>query len=68
VGGRDAHRSGDRHRHHPARHGLEERPYSSKAIIDACRPYDHLHDFPEVAEASKELQEKTRKKWKDLFS
>ena len=42
-------------------------PYSSKAIIDACRPYDHLHEFPEVAEASKELQEKVRAKWKDLF-
>ena len=42
-------------------------PLSSKAIIDACRPYDHLHEFPEVAEASKELREKTRKKWKDLF-
>ena len=25
------------------------------------------HDFPEVAEASKELQEKVRAKWKDLF-
>jgi UbiD family decarboxylase len=42
-------------------------PFSSKAIIDACRPYDHLHEFPEVAEASKELQEKVRAKWKDLF-
>jgi UbiD family decarboxylase len=42
-------------------------PFSSKAIIDACRPWDHLHEFPAVAEASKELQEKTRAKWKDLF-
>ncbi len=42
-------------------------PLSSKAIIDACRPYDHLHEFPEVAEASKELREKTRQKWKDLY-
>jgi len=42
-------------------------PFSSKAIIDACRPYDHLHEFPPVAEATKELQEKTRAKWKDLF-
>jgi len=42
-------------------------PYSSKAIIDACRPYDHLHDFPAVAEASKELQEKVKAKWKALF-
>jgi 3-polyprenyl-4-hydroxybenzoate decarboxylase len=42
-------------------------PLSSKAVIDACRPYDHLHDFPAVAEASKALCEQTRKKWKDLF-
>jgi UbiD family decarboxylase len=41
-------------------------PYSSKAVIDACRPWDHLHDFPLVAEASKELQAKIRAKWKDL--
>ncbi len=42
-------------------------PFSSKAIIDACRPWDHLEDFPPVAEASKALQEKTRRKWKDLL-
>ena len=42
-------------------------PFSSKAVIDACRPWDHLHEFPAVAEASKELQEKTRAKWKDLL-
>jgi UbiD family decarboxylase len=42
-------------------------PLSSKAVIDACRPWDHLHEFPVVAEASRELQEKTRAKWKDLF-
>ena len=41
--------------------------FSSKAIIDACRPYDHLDEFPTVAEASRELQEKVRSKWKDLF-
>jgi UbiD family decarboxylase len=42
-------------------------PLSSKAIIDACRPWEHLDEFPIVAEASKELQEKTRAKWKDLL-
>jgi UbiD family decarboxylase len=41
--------------------------FSSKAIIDACRPWDHLAEFPPVAEASKELREKTRAKWKDLL-
>jgi UbiD family decarboxylase len=42
-------------------------PYSSKAVIDACRPWDHLEGFPIVAEASKELQQKIRAKWKDLL-
>jgi UbiD family decarboxylase len=42
-------------------------PLSSKAVIDACRPWEHLAEFPAVAEASKELQEKTRAKWKDLL-
>jgi UbiD family decarboxylase len=42
-------------------------PLSSKAIVDACRPWDHLDDFPPVAEASKALQEKVRAKWKDLL-
>ncbi len=42
-------------------------PYNSKAIIDACRPYDHLHDFPAVAEASKELQAQVREKWRHLL-
>jgi UbiD family decarboxylase len=42
-------------------------PFSSKAIIDACRPFEHLADFPRVAEASKELQEKVKAKWKELF-
>jgi UbiD family decarboxylase len=42
-------------------------PFSSKAIIDACRPYEHLADFPMVAEASRELQDKVKAKWKDIF-
>ena len=41
--------------------------FSSKAVIDACRPWDHIGEFPAVAEASKELQDKTRAKWKDLL-
>jgi len=42
-------------------------PLSSKAVIDACRPWEHLHEFPAVAEASRELQDKMRAKWKDLL-
>ena len=42
-------------------------PLSAKAVIDACRPWERLAEFPPVAEASKELQERTRAKWKDLL-
>ncbi len=42
-------------------------PFASKAVIDACRPYEHLAAFPSVAEVSRELQEKVRAKWKDLL-
>jgi UbiD family decarboxylase len=42
-------------------------PYSSKAIIDACRPWDHLDEFPAVAEVSRELEAKIRAKWKDVL-
>ena len=42
-------------------------PLSSKAIVDACRPWDHLDEFPPVAEASKQLQEKVRAKWKEIL-
>lgn len=38
-------------------------PFSSRAVIDACRPYEHLQDFPPVAEASRELREKVFAKW-----
>jgi len=42
-------------------------PLSSKAVIDACRPFDHLHEFPAVAEVSRELEQQVRAKWAALF-
>jgi len=42
-------------------------PFASKAIIDACRPFDFLHEFPAVAQASKELQQKVRAKWQHIL-
>jgi UbiD family decarboxylase len=42
-------------------------PLTSKAIIDACRPFDFLASFPAVAEASKELQEQVRTKWRHIL-
>jgi len=43
-------------------------PFASKAVIDACRPFDFLHGFPAVAEASKELQQKVRAKWQHILA
>jgi hypothetical protein len=42
-------------------------PFNSKAVLDACKPFDFIKEFPEVAEASKALQEATRAKWKHIL-
>src|SRR5712664_10778 len=39
--------------------------WNSRAIIDACRPYDMLKDFPPVVKASDELCEKVARKFED---
>jgi 4-hydroxy-3-polyprenylbenzoate decarboxylase len=43
---------------HPSKKG-----FNSRAIIDACRPYEWMKDFPKVAESSKEVLDATEKKW-----
>ncbi len=42
-------------------------PLASKVVIDACKPYEHLNNFPAVVEASRELQLSVKEKWSDLF-
>ena len=42
-------------------------PYSSRAIIDACRTYEYRDAFPPVAEARPEFQRQIREKWKDVL-
>ncbi len=42
--------------------------FGSRAIIDACRPYDWIDKFPRVAESSAEQKQKVLEKWKHLFS
>ena len=37
--------------------------FNSRAIIDACRPFEWMKDFPKVAESSKEVLDATAKKW-----
>jgi UbiD family decarboxylase len=47
----------------------KKRLWNSRAIINACRPWDRLqaNDFPPVAEATPALLQATRKKWAWLF-
>ena len=37
--------------------------FNSRAIVDACRPYEWIDKFPAVGESSPELQAKIMEKW-----
>lgn len=41
---------------------------SSRAIIDACRPFEMLGNFPPVARATPELRRRVEAKFKDLLA
>jgi UbiD family decarboxylase len=41
--------------------------FASKAIIDACRPYEYLNNFPKVVDVSKDIEDLVRQKWPNLF-
>jgi len=41
--------------------------YNSRAQIDACRAYEHINDFPAVAQTSPEYKKFMLEKYKDLF-
>jgi len=41
---------------------------ASRALIDACRPFERLQDFPPVAQATPELRAKVQAKFADIIS
>jgi 3-polyprenyl-4-hydroxybenzoate decarboxylase len=43
-------------------------PYMSRAIIDACRPFEKLATFPKVAASTPAQMRETVAKWKELFA
>ncbi len=45
----------------------EEVGYSSRAIIDATRPFEWRDEFPKVSGASRELKQQVASKWKNLL-
>ncbi len=42
---------------------VQKRGLNSRAIIDACKPYEWIKDFPPVAEVSREYQKQIEDKW-----
>ena len=46
----------------------EEKGFSSRALIDATRPYEWRDKFPAVSGHSPELKERVRKKWEKLLA
>lgn len=40
--------------------------FNSRAVIDACRPYERLADFPVVAESSEELIASVSRRWPEV--
>jgi UbiD family decarboxylase len=41
---------------------------NTKAVIDACRPFESLKEFPSVVEASKALHDEIMEKWGSIWS
>src|SRR5215216_4051014 len=41
---------------------------NSRAVIDACRPFERLNDFPKVARASPKLVKKVQEKFSDVLA
>ena len=43
-------------------------PYNTRAVIDACRPFEKRDSFPRVAQSSPRRVRETVAKWKELFA
>ena len=41
--------------------------HGSRAVIDACRPFARLKEFPKVATARPEVQERVKQKWAEIL-
>jgi len=46
---------------------VEKKGFNSRAVIDACRPYEWKDKFSPVVESSPELREATLKKWREVI-
>lgn len=44
-----------------------QKGHSSRAVIDACRPYEWMSDFPPVAESSPTVRRAAEEKWAEIL-
>jgi 4-hydroxy-3-polyprenylbenzoate decarboxylase len=47
----------------PSRYPPEERPYGSKALINACKPHRHMAAFPRRTALRRSTYERVRERW-----
>jgi 4-hydroxy-3-polyprenylbenzoate decarboxylase len=45
-----------------------QKGHSSRAIIDACKPYEWIQDFPPVAESSEAVRRAAQEKWGKILA
>jgi UbiD family decarboxylase len=50
----------------PSKVVVAERPYGSKALIDACKPHCHLDAFPKRTLLRKEVYTRVAQRWQEL--
>jgi UbiD family decarboxylase len=50
----------------PSRFPPEMRPYGSKVLINACKPHQHLKDFPQSTLLRKSIHDRVRERWTEL--
>jgi UbiD family decarboxylase len=50
----------------PSRFPVEMRPYGSKVLINACKPHQHLKDFPQPTLLRRSVHDRVRERWTEL--
>jgi 4-hydroxy-3-polyprenylbenzoate decarboxylase len=50
----------------PSRFPVEMRPYGSKVLVNACKPHQHMKDFPQSTLLRKSMHDRVRERWKEL--
>ena len=51
----------------PMSYPREKPVFNNRVVIDACRPWERIDDFPEVVEASPDVKRAVIERWKDAL-